>query len=81
MSVVLFGSVFVEAVTHIMLKHVCHGALQPFRRYMCFLLAPALALNICGPWAGAVDETQLLYLLCGVAVTVASMTFTQVTNG
>lgn len=34
----VLGSVFVEAVTHVMLMHVCNDNIKPFRRYV-FVLA------------------------------------------
>ncbi len=80
-TVLLLGSVSVEAVTHIMLKHICHSELKPFSRYLCFLLTPLLAVNISAFAAPVVSEVQLLYFCCGVAVTVTSFTCMRVRQG
>ena len=77
-TIVLMGSINVETVTHIMLKHICCSDLKPFRRYMCFILAPLLALNICITSSPIVNEVQLLYFSSGVALSITSVTLMRV---
>lgn len=59
-SVLLSGSVLVEAVSHIMLMHICHSTIRPGERHMMWIPL-LLAINVlCSSGGGLVDENLII---------------------
>jgi len=45
-SVILMGSILVDLVTHLMIKHICNSRALPFQRYLVLIIA-IFAANVC----------------------------------